>query len=86
MLLSISFLKFEYFLTNFGTTSFNPSISSLTNIWPSQYLEAPIPIVGTLTLFVILFAKSSTTHSIIIAKTPEFETATASSKIFFLLK
>ena len=58
-------------------------MSSVTSICPSQYLEAPIPIVGTVTSLVILLAKFSTTHSIIIAKTPESEIALASSKIIF---
>ena len=44
---------------------------------------APIPIVGTGTFSVIFLAKSSTTHSTTMAKTPELETALASSNIFF---
>ena len=69
------FLTLEYFLTNFGRKLLNPIMSSVTSIWPSQYLDAPIPIVGTETLFVIFFAKLSTTHSITIANAPEFERA-----------
>ena len=42
-----------------------------------------MPIVGIETLFVIFLAKFSTTHSIIMAKTPELEIASASFKIFF---
>jgi len=43
-----------------------------------------MPIVGTGTVFVISFAKFSTTHSITIAKTPASDNEIASSKIFFL--
>ena len=60
-----------------------PNISSITRIWPSQCFDAPMPIVGTETLFVIFLAKSSTTHSTTIEKTPELETAIASFNIFF---
>ena len=80
---SITFFKFEYCLTNFGKKSLKPIISSVTSIWPSQCIDAPIPIVGIETLFVIFFAKFSGTHSITIANAPELETAIASSKIFF---
>ena len=59
-------------------------MSSVTSTWPSQYFDAPIPIVGTEIFFVIFLAKSSTTHSTTIAKTPDLEIATASSKILFL--
>ena len=77
------FLTLEYFLTNLGQKLLSPIISSVTSIWPSQYLDAPIPIVGTETLLVIFFAKLYTTHSTTIANTPEFERAMASSKICF---
>ena len=83
MLFSIILFKFAYCFTNFGEKSLNPSISSVTSIWPSQYPEAPMPIVGIETLFVIFLAKFSTTHSIIMAKTPELEIASASLKICF---
>ena len=33
-----------------------PSISSVTNIWPSQFTDEPIPIVGIFNWFVITFA------------------------------
>ena len=77
------FFTLEYFLTNLGQKLLNPIISSLTSICPSQDLDAPMPIVGTETLFVIFYAKLSITHSITIAKTPEFESDTASCKICF---
>ena len=47
------FFKFEYCLTNFGLKSLKPSKSSITSICPSQYLDAPMPMVGTETFFVI---------------------------------
>ena len=50
---SITFFKFEYCLTNFGKKSLKPIISSVTSIWPSQCMDAPIPIVGIETFFVI---------------------------------
>ena len=84
---SMIFFKLEYCLTNFGKKSLKPIISSVTSIWPSQCLEAPIPIVGIEIFFVIFFAKFSITHSTTIAKAPELEMASASSKIcFFWLK
>ena len=79
------FLTFEYLFTNFGKKPLSPIMSSVTSICPSQYLDAPIPIVGTEMLYVIFLAKLSTTHSITTANTPDFEMATASSKIFFFL-
>ena len=70
-------------LTNLGEKSLKPNISSITNICPSQYFDAPIPIVGTEIFFVINLARFSITHSIIIANAPELEIAVASSRIFF---
>ena len=62
----------------------SPTKSSVTRICPSQYLEAPIPIVGIEIFFVISLANLSTTHSIIIPKAPDLEIAIASFKILFL--
>ena len=78
-LFSIILRTLEYLLTNLGLKLLNPIMSSVTNICPSQYFDAPMPIVGTEILLVILFAKLSTTHSITIVNTPAFDRATASS-------
>jgi len=56
----------------------------VTSICPSQYLDAPIPMVGIEMLLVICFANDSTTHSITKAKAPEFDIDIASLKILFL--
>ena len=56
-------------------------MSSVTKIWPSQYLDAPIPIVGMEIEFVIFFANLSNTHSMTMANTPDFDKDFASSKI-----
>ena len=39
---------FAYFFINLAFIGFNPIKSSETKICPSQYFEAPIPIVGIL--------------------------------------
>ena len=84
MQFSIDLFKFAYCLTNFGEKSLSPVKSSVTRIWPSQYLDAPIPIVGIEIFAVIFFANFSITHSIIIAKAPALEISIASLKIFLL--
>ena len=48
-------LMFPNFLTNLNLVSFKPIKSSVTRTWPSQFTEAPIPIVGILIEFVICF-------------------------------
>ena len=63
---------------------FNPSKSSVTKTCPSQNDEAPIPIVGTFTIFVISFARELSIHSNTIEKTPDAERDLASFKILFL--
>ena len=52
-------------MTNLGLLKFglNPKISLTTNIWPSQLIEEPIPIVGILTFEDISFAASLSMHS-----------------------
>ena len=80
----ITFLKLEYFFKNFKFIGFNPNKSSVTKIWPSQFIEEPIPIVGILTEDVISFAKDFSTHSNTIENTPEDSKIFASFKILFL--
>ena len=77
-------LRFAYFFTNLKLVGFRPNKSSVTKTCPSQRDEDPIPIVGTFTDFVIIFAKDYSTHSKTIEKTPEDESALASFKILFL--
>ena len=53
-------------------------MSSVTKIWPSQYDEDPIPIVGIFKLFVINFADSGDKHSKTIENAPAFSINLAS--------
>ena len=66
----ICFAIFEYCLTNLAFILFNPIRSSVTKTCPSQYTEAPIPIVGILIVFVISFARELSIHSKTIPNTP----------------
>ena len=50
----------------------------MTNIWPSQYKEEPIPIVGILIFSVINFADDGNKHSKTIEKAPAFSIVCAS--------
>ena len=44
-------------MINLGIKLLIPIISSVTNIWPSQNFDAPIPIVGTKISLVIFFER-----------------------------
>ena len=57
-------------------------MSSVTNIWPSQYEEDPIPIVGISNSLVINFAVQGDMHSRTIENAPAFSIAFASFKSF----
>ena len=69
-LLFIIFFILQYLFINLGVKLLNPNKSSVTKIYPSQCLDAPIPMVGTVMDFDIILAKFSSTHSITIANTP----------------
>ena len=45
-------------------------MSSITNIWPSQLFDEPIPIVGIFIKLVICLARFDSTHSKTIENTP----------------
>jgi len=72
--------KLRYCFTNFGLSfSYNPKMSCTTNTCPSQCTPEPIPIVGTLTVSVIIFATSLLTISNTILNAPARSKALASS-------
>ena len=54
-------------------------MSSITRIWPSQAVEAPIPMVGILIAAVMRFASGSVSASSTTAKAPASATWRASS-------
>ena len=55
----------------------------MTNIWPSQYCEAPIPIVGILMVLVINLANELSTHSRTIKKLQLILRVSHHSKFYF---
>ena len=76
--------RFAYFFTNFGWYSVNiPNMSSDTKIWPSQYSEAPIPIVGIFDAKVICVAISVSIPSNNNEIAPAFSRALQSFNMFF---
>ena len=63
---------------------FNPIKSSVTSTCPSQWEEAPIPIVGIFKDLVICLANEVSTHSRTIENTPANSNRLASFKSIFL--
>ena len=58
-------------------------MSSVTNIWPEQFDDAPIPKVGMFISLIISLTNFSLVASMTIAKTPELTKLTASRLNFF---
>ena len=75
---------FVYLLTNLNLLSLRPIKSSVTNTWPSQLTEEPIPIVGIFNWLEIFFANLVSTHSKTTEKIPADSSNLASFNIKLL--